>query len=67
MIDLFLIRKNTTGSVHDVQSRKGLGGNLLDHLVVICKLVLCCTWYRTRNRKEKVRRIRVEILLEMKG
>lgn len=53
MIDEFLVRKNILSSLHDMWSRRGLGWGLLDHMVVIWRLILYCRWYRTRNASEK--------------
>lgn len=35
MFDLFLIRRNVIGNMHDVQFRRGLAEDLLDHMVII--------------------------------
>lgn len=55
MTNIFQVRNNIIGSVHDIRSLRGLGGGLLDFLIMICILAISLRWSRTRYMNEKAR------------
>ena len=49
MIDLVLVKKDMLLYMHDVRAAKGIGGDLSDHHVVLCKVRLVMSWVKMRE------------------
>ena len=58
MIDLVLVRRDMLRYVQDVWEMRGMGQNLSDHHVVVCKVKLVGAWIKRREVVVGSRRIR---------
>ena len=48
MIDVVLLKKDMLHYVQDVRAVRGMGRDLLDHHVVLCKVRLVGVWIKRR-------------------
>ena len=64
MSDLVLMRKDMLHFGQDVRAVRGMGRNISDHHVVLCKVRLMGTWIKRREVLDRAKRIRSEKLRE---
>ena len=64
MIGLVLVKKDLLRYVQDLRAVRGIGRDLSDHHVVLCKVRLVGTWIKRREVINGARRIRSEKLRE---
>ena len=64
MIDLVLVKRDMLCYVQDVRAVRGMGRDLSDHYVVLCKVRLVGAWIKRREVVVGARRIRSEKLRE---
>ena len=63
-IGLVLVKRDMLRYVQDVRLVRGMGRDLSDHYVVLCKVRLVGAWIKRREVVVEVRRIRSEKLRE---
>ena len=64
MRDLVLMKKDMLRFGQDVRAVRGMGRNISDHHVVLCKVRLMGTWIKRREVLDRAKRIRSEKLRE---